>query len=236
MNARISFRSRRLITVGTVVLGGLMGAAIGLVKTARRSTPESALPQTVPDPALVVPRETLAVRRTKPGDHSRPPKLLPVLRSDVAGMGKTAIREQYNSENVDPHWAPVMEAHLRDRLGNEVLRNLGLDGVSLTTVECRTQSCLMEIDFPESLYRNPPHKPNFRMPMPRYSAFGQILAFTGPFADVMDNEHAAISEAVVPTIRETVVITFQPDHRATKWFPGRAAHEIRIPKNSTKEE
>jgi hypothetical protein len=221
-------RVRRFAQIFAVFLGIVAGAFLAWKQVLPRLSPRARPNDSAQDEHIGA-NQVPASSKDRSADRSlKPPRLVTGLRYGVEQLDRKELRELFNDDPRDEAWAPSMEQHLRRRIEGPLLEKLGLLGVEVGTVECRRQACLLEVDFPAELHRQPPYKPNFRVPVQGYTALSSIITFSGPLGDMVDNEAREL-EGNSSTIRETIVVAFEPERRSPSFFPGRPVDQIALP-------
>jgi hypothetical protein len=143
-------------------------------------------------------------------------------RLALDNMSDEAVTRRYNNEARDLDWAPAMEQTLRGYFSEEVLRALHLEGVSLREMECRSQTCRVEVDFPAESFEHPPVAAprGYR----RFTAATAILEYAGEFADKVASSIEPVPNASQPTIRWSAVVAFYDGHRDPQSFRWHVPH------------
>jgi hypothetical protein len=218
----------------SLVMVALIAVVVGVSMALLRSPAGPSVPRETPHP----PKHTRAdgaagapaapTQSSAPG-RAPPPRFKPetAMSRPLVSLRPSELSEHYNREFRDLIWASQMESTLKNYFSPEVLERMSLHGVTVVDLECRTQLCRFEMDFPADLFKNPPY------PKPqgwaRFSAFDAILKHVGPFADRISDQSRPLPDAPTPTIRVSGVAVFNEGNRDPAHFKPETADKIPTP-------
>jgi hypothetical protein len=165
----------------TALTGGLSGRPTSSQPTSTPTSEGHALPRFVPhNPKVPIPSAAMALRDQQ----------IPLIRS-------------FNAESRNPNWAPVMEKIFEKRFSSEELAKVGLQGVSLSHLECRQSACRLDLSYSTELQRSPPPSD---IPLGEYTIADLVAWRTGPLAPQIEAFDPA--PAGEGRVRESLIVTF----------------------------